>query len=96
MRLRISIRGRVPPSVGPSVGPLDGPMLFQNDEKRHFWSSDDIKIQHRLKISEKESFEDTKCKKNDKNNTRKKIYDNIGNYHPNDVKQWKPKFKMLN
>ena len=33
--------------------------------------SDDIQTQHGLKIHEKESFEDTKCKKKDKNNPRK-------------------------
>ena len=71
MRPRISIRGRVHPSVRRSVRRLDGPVLFLNDEKRHFWCSDDIQTQHGLKIHEKESFEDTKCKKKDKNNPRK-------------------------
>ena len=37
MRLRISVRGRVRPSVRPSSGPL----LFSNDENRHFLNSDD-------------------------------------------------------
>ena len=75
MRPRISIRGSVRPSVcpsvRPSVRPSFRPVLFLNDEKRHFWYSDDIQTQHGLKIHEKESFENTKCKKKDKNNPRK-------------------------